>query len=285
MRRLLAAAVAWLAAGPAAALTLDDDAGRSVTLAAPARRIATLAPFLTELAFSAGVGGRVVAVSEHSDYPAEARDRPAVSSAAGIAIEPLAAARPDLVLAWQDAISPADLERLRALGIPVFVTRARALSDVPRLLEAIGRLADVRVDGIANAYRDRIAKLREVHRAMAPMPVLLEIWHQPLTTLAGRHWINEALVVCGARNAFDDLPGIAPTVSWELVIAREPRAIVGAGSAADERAFAAQWSERPAVAAVREGRLVFVAGDLLQRPTLRLADGVARLCAGLDRIR
>ena len=285
MRRFLAAFLVGLVAAPAAALTLQDDVGRSVTLAAPAQRIATLAPYLTELAFSAGVGARVVAVSEHSDYPAEARARPAVSSSAGIAIEALASTQPDLVLAWQDAITPADLERLHALGIPVFVTQARALSDVPRLLEAIGHLAGVDVKGLSKGYRERIARLRAPHREVAPMPVLLEIWHQPLTTLAGRHWINEALAVCGARNAFDDLPGIAPAVSWELVIAREPRAIVGAGSAADARAFEAQWAERPAISAVRARRLVFVPGDLLQRPTLRLADGVAQLCAGLDGIR
>ena len=115
--------------------------------------------------------------------------------------------------------------------------------------------------------------------------MLLEIWHQPLTTLAGRHWINEALAVCGARNAFDDLPGIAPAVSWELVIAREPRAIVGAGSAADAKAFEAQWSDRRMLSAVREQRLVFVPGDLVQRPTLRLADGVAKLCDGIDALR
>ena len=285
MRRLLAALAAWLVAGSAAALTLTDDAGRTVTLAAPAQRVATLAPFLAELAFSAGVGARVVAASEHSDFPDAARALPRVSSAAGIAIESLAATRPDLVLAWQDAITPADVERLRVLRIPVFIAQARSLADVPRLLEAIGALAGVPVGGIAAGYRERIEKLRAAHRGVEPIPVLLEIWHQPLTTLAGRHWINEALAVCGARNAFDDLPGIAPGVPWELVIARAPRVIVGAGSARDAAAFAAQWADRSVLAAVRERRLVFVPGDLLQRPTLRLADGVTRLCDGLDRLR
>ena len=285
MKALVAAFAALAVLAARADIVLRDDAGRTVTLAAPAQRIATLAPFLTELAFSAGAGARVVAVSEHSDFPAEARALPAVSSAAGLSIESLAAARPDLVLAWHDAITPADLERLRRLGIPAFVAQARALADVPRLLEAIGVLAGLPVEAPARGFRERIAGLRAAHAAAPVLPVLVEIWHQPLTTLAGRHWINEALAVCGARNAFDDLPGIAPTVSWELVIARAPRAIVGAGSAADERAFLATWSDRPALAAVRERRLVFVPGDLIQRPTLRLADGVARLCEGLDRVR
>jgi iron complex transport system substrate-binding protein len=74
-------------------------------------------------------------------------------------------------------------------------------------------------------------------------------------------------------------------VPWELVISRDPRVIVGAGSAGDEAAFRAQWKDRPMLSAVRADRLVFVPGDLLQRPTLRLADGVAQLCAGLDAAR
>jgi iron complex transport system substrate-binding protein len=268
-----------------AAISLRDDTGREVKLPQPARRIATLAPFLTELAFSAGAGESVVAVSEHSDWPPEARSRQAVSSATALSIEALVAAKPDLVLAWQDAIRPADLERLAAFGIPVFVAQARTLEDVPRLLEAVGRLSGRDVRGVAEGYRGRLATLRAAHAGTPVIPVLVEIWHRPLTTLAGRHWINEAVSLCGGRNAFDDLPGIAPVVPWELVLARDPRAIVGAGSAADEASFRAQWAERPSLAAVRAGRLVFVRGDLLQRPTLRLAEGVALLCAGLDAAR
>ena len=260
---------------------LRDDAGRTVVLPAPAQRIVTLAPFLTELAFSAGAGARVVGRSAFSDYPPEAARLPEVATAAGPSVEAIAALHPDLVLAWRDAIRDEDVQRLEAIGMRVFVARARGLDDPPRLLEAIARA----VGGDASAgsaYRARIEALRIRHAGLAPMPVLLEIWHQPLTTLAGPHWINEALATCGARNAFADLPGVAPAVPWELVHARQPRVIVGAGSAATPAAFEAQWRERPALQAVAAGRMVFVEGDLLQRPTLRLALGVERLCAGLD---
>ena len=71
-----------LAAVPAfAAITLTDDLGRKVELKQPAKRIVTLAPFLTELAFAIGAGHRVVGVSAYSDYPAEAKSLPVVSSA------------------------------------------------------------------------------------------------------------------------------------------------------------------------------------------------------------
>src|ERR1700676_3264562 len=76
-----------LTSSAAASISLKDDLGRTVELKEPARRIVTLAPFLTELVYSVGAGGRVVGVSAYSDYPPEAAKLPRVSSAAGFSIE------------------------------------------------------------------------------------------------------------------------------------------------------------------------------------------------------
>lgn len=269
----------------AAPIALTDDSGRKVELKAPAKRIVALAPFLTELAFSAGAGPRVVGVSAYSDYPAEARGLPQVSSAVGLSIESIAALRPDLALVWKDSVRSEELDRLKGFGIAVFVAQARTLEDVPRLMQAIGRLVGSDAAPQATAYREKLSRLRARHAGLAPIPVLLEVWHKPLTTIAGPHWINEALEVCGARNAFKDLPGVAPLVSWEDVYARDPAAIVGGGSGSSETEFLANWRARPTLAAVRSGRLVFIHPDTIQRPTARLAQGVEQLCAGLARVR
>ena len=267
----------------AAPITQLDDLGRRVEIAAPAKRIVTLAPFLTELAFSVGVGDRVVGVSEHSDYPTAAKKLPQVASAVGISLESVAALRPDLVLAWQDTMRPADLERLQALGIPVFVAQARSILDVGRLYGVIERLSGTKSPEPLREFHEKLRKsLRKLDRPA--VPVFLEIWHEPLTTIAGPHWMNEALAFCGATNAFQDLAGVAPVVSWEAFYARNPPVIVGAGSARDAAAFRAQWRDRNTLDAVKNDRLVYVEADLIQRPTLRLADGVAQLCDGLKRV-
>lgn len=283
MRRLLALiAAAWAGACAASApAVVVDDTGRRVELARPAQRVVTLAPFLTELAFAVGADERVVGVSAHSDHPPAARGLPVVSSAVGLSIEPIVALKPDLALVWKDSVRPDELDRLRALGIAVFVAQARTLDDVPRLLQAIGRLLGRDASPAAAAYRERLESLRAQYARQARVPVLVEIWHRPLTTIAGRHWINEALELCGAENAFAHLPGIAPQVPWEQVYAVNPAVIVGAGSAASAEAFRENWKSRAALAAVRNRRLVFVDADTIQRPTPRLVEGVRRLCEGL----
>src|SRR6185437_11386570 len=275
----------WLTSSVAAQISVKDDLGREVELQHPARRIVTLAPFLTELAFSIGAGDRVVGASAFSDYPPAAKRLPRVASAAGLSLEALAALHPDLVLAWKDSIRPEEVQRIARLGPAVFVAAARTLEDVPRLLPELGALTGLETRPQAAAYEGKLERLRSAYAGRRVLPVFLEIWCRPLTTISGRHFMNEALSICGARNVFADLPGVAPEVSLESLYARDPAVIVGIGSAPTEAAFRASWQAYRALAAVREGRLVFVNPDRLQRTTLRTPDGIADLCTKLDRAR
>ncbi|MDH4181570.1 MAG: cobalamin-binding protein, partial [Betaproteobacteria bacterium] len=66
----LVALLLFVACGAAGAeVRVRDDAGAEVVLAAPARRIVSLAPHATELLYAAGAGKRVVAVVRGSDHP------------------------------------------------------------------------------------------------------------------------------------------------------------------------------------------------------------------------
>jgi iron complex transport system substrate-binding protein len=272
-------------ASTAAPITLQDDAGRSITLTEPAKRIVTLAPFLTELTFAAGAGNRVMGVSAYSDYPAQARGLPVVSSAAGLSIETLAALRPDLVMVWRDSFRLEDIGRIEGFGAVVYVASGRRLDDVPRLLRVIGTATALEVSAQVSAFEREVASLRATYSARPRIDAFLEIWHRPLTTISGGHFMNDAIEMCGARNVFKDLSGVAPQVSWEEVYARDPFVVVGTGSAANEAEFRANWSERGTLSAVRAGRLVWAEADTLQRPTTRTPQGIRRLCEALDRVR
>lgn len=286
MKRLAALAAAVLAWPVLAApVALTDDLGRSVTLNAPARRIVTLAPFLTELVFAAGAGERVVGVSAFSDYPPEARRLPVVSSAAGVSLEQLAALAPDLVLAWRDSFRREDIERVGRFGAAVFVADGRRLDDVPRLLRVIGAATDRDVAPRVRDFETRVRSLRDRYSARPKVDVFLEIWHRPLTTISGSHFMNDALEICGGRNVFKDRAGVAPLVSWEEVYRRDPSVVIGAGSAASEGEFHANWRSRSTLTAVKRDRLVWVDADTIQRPTTRTPEGIRQLCERLDTAR
>ena len=287
-RAVLAAAAAALGFAlslAAGAVTLRDDLAREITIARPAQRIVTLAPFLTELAFAAGAGDRVVGVSAYSDYPPAARALPVVSSAVGVSLEQLAALKPDFVIAWRDSFRVEDIARIERFGAAVFVVHGRRLEDVPRLLRAFGAATGRDVSGASARFEAEIAALRARYSGRTPVDVFLEIWNQPLTTIAGDHFMNDALAICGARNVFKEHPGVAPQVSWEELYVRDPPIIVGTGSAANAAEFQANWRRHPTLSAVKSGRLAWIDADTLQRPTARTPQGIAQLCAALDRLR
>jgi iron complex transport system substrate-binding protein len=223
-----------------------------------------------------------VGVSAFSDWPPEAKRLPEVGNAVNFSLEQIAALRPDLVLVWRDSMRAEDIERITGFGAVVFVASARTLDDVPRLLRAIGIATGHDAAPVASAYESKLEALRRANAGKPRMSAFLEIWNKPLTTIAGKHFMNEALAICGADNVFMDLPGVAPTVSWEEVYRRDPAVIVGIGSGTTEAEFRENWRVRSTLGAVKAGRLVYGDADRLQRPTARTPDGIARLCAALD---
>jgi len=278
---LVPAASAQATNEPAA--VLRDDLGREVASVGAGKRVVTLSPALAEIAFAVNAGGEVVGASAHSDYPPLARTLPVVASAAGIEWEKLLAVRPDLVLAWKDTLRPGEADRLEKAGIRLYVASGRRLDDIARTLRAVslltGRVAEPKAK---TDFEARVTALRARAASRAAQEVLFEISGQPLRTVAGAHFINDALALCGARNAFADLPGIAPEVPLEQVLARDPAVIIGAGPAAGEAAFRERWTGRSTLRAVKDGRLVYLNADLLFRPTPRLVQGAEDLCKALD---
>src|SRR5690554_6095196 len=63
-----------------AAFQVIDDESNTVELDAPAQRIISLAPHITELLFAAGAGAQVVGTVAYSDHPAEALSVPRVGN-------------------------------------------------------------------------------------------------------------------------------------------------------------------------------------------------------------
>src|ERR1051326_3324452 len=110
--------LAWLAAAAGGfgwGSAADSDC-RRLELPQPAARIVSLAPHVTEQLFAAGAGARLVAVSEYSDYPEEAKRLPQVASSGGVDLERVLALKPDLVVAWRLEATAAGVAAAAAPG-------------------------------------------------------------------------------------------------------------------------------------------------------------------------
>jgi iron complex transport system substrate-binding protein len=282
---LLVACLACTAAQ--AEIVVRDDSGATLRLAQPARRIVSLAPHITEMLFAAGAGGHIIAAVDYSDHPAAAKNLPRIGNYSRLDLEAIATLKPELAVGWVSGNSPAHIDKIRALGIPVYLSEPARIDDVADDLERYGELAGTQAVAreAAAAFRNRLAALRGQYAARPRVRVFYQIWKQPLTTVGGGQVISDAIHLCGGENVFADLKPLAPRVTVEAVLAADPEVIVASGMDAARPEWVDDWRQWQTMTAVKRGNLFFIPPDLIQRHTPRLVEGAARLCAQIETAR
>jgi iron complex transport system substrate-binding protein len=280
---LLLALLALAGGAAAAEVRVTDDAGRSVILEHPARRIISLAPHMTELLFAAGAGAQVVGTVEYSNYPPAAQRIVRIGDSAQLDLERIIALKPDLVVVWQNGNAQRQLEKLLHLGIPAFYNEPRRLPDIARAIEQLGRLAGTEAAALpaARAVIARAAELRRRYAGRDPVTLFYQIWDQPLMTVNGEHLISDVIHLCGGRNLFAGLRSLTPEISTEAVLAADPEAIGAVTAEAGQAGNLEAWKRWPRLQAVARGNLFVIDSDIISRNTPRILEGAAQLCEHL----
>jgi iron complex transport system substrate-binding protein len=248
-------------------------------------RIVTLAPNLTELVFAAGAGDLLVGVSAYSDYPLAAQDLPIVSDAFTVDHEQLILLKPDLLLAWESGTPVRVVDELRAAGFNIEAIATSRLKDVPAALEHIGHLTanDETASAAADQFRESLERLGRENSAAAEISVFYQITARPLYTVNREHFIAEIIGLCGGRNIFADLSELAPSVSVEAVIDRDPEVLLAA-SDSGEMPFS-DWQRWDSLAANRYSNHFVVGSAEIGRATPRLVVAAEQVCDALNTAR
>lgn len=263
-----------------AAVTVQDDTGRTVSLPQPAQRIVSLAPHVTEQLFAIGAGERIIGAVEYSDYPEQARAIPRVGGYSRLDLERILALKPDLVVAWQSGNDARAIERLQALGLVVYLSEPRSMPAIADGMAKLGVLAGrtEKARQQAEAFRRRLEALRKQYRDRKERTVFYQIWNQPLMTVSERHLINDVITLCRGRNIFAELEALTPTVSLEAVLAADPEVIIASGMGKERPEWLDDWREWPQLRAVKTGRLYVIDPNIIQRATPRLLLGAEQMC-------
>ena len=266
---------------------VSDDTGRTVSVAQPVQRIISLAPHITENLYAIGLGERIVGAVSYSDYPEAAQNLSRVGGYNQIDLEGIISKQPDLIIAWLSGNPRAQLEQLERLGLTVYYSEPRRFSDVADNLRRLGQLGGVAEHAatVADEFEAAIDELRQHYAQRPAVRVFYQIWEQPLMTINREHLINEAIETCGGVNVFADLERLAPRISREAVLERNPDVIIGGGMGEDNPAWVQAWQRWPQLTAVAQNQLFFIPPSLIQRHTLRLLQGTRLLCDQLERAR
>ncbi len=258
-------------------IRMVDDAGDSLMLATPARRVVSLIPATTELLFAIGAGPLVVGRTQYCDYPAAAKAVASLGDGIKPSIEAVVATSPDLVLLYNSGQNASVAGRLRELGIPTLRLNTDRLSDVPRVARIFGLATGHRsgADSVSAVFDTALARATQSTSARRPT-VLLLVWEQPPMTVGQGSFLSELIERAGGQNLFADVTASSGVVSIEAVAARNPDLIFTTAEGPSAFASRPEWQVVPAV---RRQRFLRVNGSEFERPGPRAPDAIRHLAA------
>lgn len=273
----------WLVA---AVLILAGCRGKSGTDTPAAssvpQRVICASPAVAEIVFALGCGDRVVGVSEFTDWPPEAAQKPIIGGALSPNRERILALEPDLILTQgrSEALGGfAQAQQIGYLSLPL-----DTLADL-RAMSA-GFAAAL---GVENRGRELLAEMDADFAAIsvcAYTPVFLALGHAPgdlsgLMTSGPDTFLSEIVAKAGGSNVFADVNVLWPKISQETLIRRQPALVLDFQTApmdtARQAALIADWEKL----GFQAGQVRILEEDYLLRPGPRAAQAAARIAAAI----
>lgn len=264
-------------------IKLQGADGHWTILSKPATRVVSLSPNVTEMLFAIGMGSKIVAVSEDSDYPSVAKKLPDIGGYKTINDELIVALHANLAVAWKGANSASEIATLRRLGIPVLVLGANSLVSIPQQMILLGRatghIGSAR--GQAHLFLKQFAYLVQKYSLQKPrLPVFVQLGYPPLYAAGKGSLLNRIVNVCGGENIFADIPTPGAPVSIESVLKRNPAVIIEVG-----KQLVPDWTVWPTLKAAKLEGISEINASVLARPGPRLIQGATKVCEVIERVR
>ena len=245
-------------------------------------RIISLAPHTTELAYEAGLGSNLIAVSAHSDYPPAAQKLEQVANFKGINLERILALKPDLILAWRGGNPEKPLKLLEKLGIPIFYSNPNSLQDIVNDIEKLGAFSDdpQAIQSHVSALKEQIISLTNNNKNKQKVKYFYQLSSTPLMTHNADNWPEPLFSLCGGENVFAKSPNPYPQVSPEQVIVKQPEAIFLSANAQN-----INWQQWEASIPAVKNKAVFNIDDIgLARPTPRAFTTINLICQYINQV-
>jgi ABC-type Fe3+-hydroxamate transport system substrate-binding protein len=261
---------------------LVDDNGRPVDVTRPVSRIVSLAPSVTEILFTLGVGDRVVGRTRWCDAPPEVLEVTSVGDGLEPNVEVILAQHPDLVVLYSAVSNEPAIAQIESLGIRTVSVRTDRLTDLVRATKLLGQVTGTtdRADSLVAAFEQAIAELEDSRPTDSIPNALILTWDNPPIIIGRGSFLNEVVELAGARNVFDDVDRPSLRVSIEAIVERDPDLVlVTSDSSLTNRVDRAEWR---AVPAIRERRFFLVMGNEYSRPSFRAPNAILRLRAVLE---
>jgi iron complex transport system substrate-binding protein len=254
-----------------------------VTIPALPQRIISLAPSDTEILFALGLGPKVVAIDDFSDFPTEAKNLPKIGGMNGTYnFEQIVALKPDLILA-AGVTAPEAIKKLEDLKLTTVVlgTAQTTFDSISSDITAVGQITgqDEQATQLTGAMKAKFEALKaKLATAKAKPRVYWELDAtdpaKPYSVGPG-NFVSDLIGLAGGANIFEQASSPFPQVSAEQIVAADPEVIILSDAAYGITVESV--GQRPgwqAIQAVKQQRVAPIDDNLVSRPGPRIVDGL-----------
>ncbi|MCJ7520572.1 MAG: ABC transporter substrate-binding protein [Anaerolineaceae bacterium] len=266
-------------------ITLTDGLNRQVSLEAPAQKIVSLSPPVTEMLFALGAGEQVIGRDTFSDYPESAKALTDIGGGFGdYNLETIVSLAPDLVIAGS-INTPELVQSLEDLRFKVYylanpsdlegtftsLQTLAALSGHAQEADALVKTLGKRVDAVKAALKNISDKPAVYYELDATDPA------KPYTPGPGTFY-TALIETAGGINIGASLSGEWAQIGLEALLSMDPDIIIlGDAMWGVTPESVAQRPGWDALTAVKEGRVLPFDDNLIARIGPRQVDGLEAL--------
>jgi iron complex transport system substrate-binding protein len=269
---------------PLISKSYTDGLGRTINLERAPERIVSIAPNITEIMYAIGAADKLVAGSEACDYPAATDTLTRLITYPSLDLEQLQFLSPDLILTTDEIFTRDQIERIEALGTPVFVQSYQSLDDVFDNMRSLGEVTGnkERANQVADSLKSLVERVSDETENLVRYGTLIFISDNPLKVVGGKGVLNNMINLAGGENAMRKLDQPYPEVTPEAILKAKPEIIIFPSK--DDQVYAnliAEYSWLSNTPADENKRVFIIDPDLLYRPGPRLVTGLLQLTQSL----
>jgi len=240
------------------------------------QRIITLAPALTEIVFSLGMGNHIVGNTKFCDYPEEAKNIEKIGGLIDLNIEKLISLKPDIIILYKEHLKK--LEFLKP-KVKLVLVKHNTLDDIYSSIRIISNELNLEKKGseLIKKIKNELNRIRELSKNKKRKRVLIIASRNPydlknMYIIGRKDFLNSLLEIAGGINVYSgNIP--YPSVSIENIISFSPDYILELSNMNPynkKKNLFKFWERYSFLKAVKNKRVYFIKKLYWLRPSVRI---------------
>lgn len=263
-----------------------DDLGNKVELNHYPEKVISTAPNLTEIIFSIGAGNSLVGRTQFCNYPPEVEQVQIIGDMLRFNYEKILELKPDLIFLTVEGNTKESYDKLKTLGLNVYVTNPRDLKSIIHSIKTISEILNKKQigDSLIQQINFRLNEIKRKNfdRKSAIFVVSLN----PLIVAGKNTFINEILESVNLFNIAPESISNYPILSREEVIIKNPDFIILPESKNLSKQYLLKiFPEWKRLSAIKKNQIIFVEPDLFFRPGPRFIQAIEYLASEREKLK